>query len=131
MHPGARRPGASSGCCARAANGRAAAALPSSVMNSRRLMAMASPNTWDQTLTDQANTWKGGGYEVGAVQDSNRLLQPNLPTGDIRPLFNHLIGGEQELVWNSQSEPLCCLQIDNQLKSGGPLDWQIGGFRAF
>src|SRR5215207_6089209 len=44
--------------------------------------------------------------------------------------FDHLVGLRLKRERNGEAERACRLEIDDQLELGGPLDGQVGGFRA-
>src|SRR5205085_7248464 len=42
-------------------------------------------------------------------------------------LFDHLVGTQQESLWDSYAERLCRCKIDDQLESGRLFDRKVGG----
>src|SRR6266566_6460132 len=51
-------------------------------------------------------------------------------TRESRTSFNYLVRKSEESGWHGEAEFFGGLQIDNQLKSGGLLDRQLGRVRA-
>jgi len=43
-------------------------------------------------------------------------------------LFDHLVGGGEQRLWNGESERFGGLEIENQLEFGRLYDRKIGGF---
>ena len=52
------------------------------------------------------------------------LLQHNLPKADIRiaakkvPLFDHLVGGDQQFIRDAEAERLDAAEVDHQVELG-------------
>ena len=47
-----------------------------------------------------------------------------------KPLFNHLIGGNQKRLWHGQAERFRGVQVDDELKFGRLHNRQVGGLLA-
>src|SRR5215470_13201738 len=108
-------------CCARTANGHAAAALLRSVMNSRRLI--AAPEAWTPNrsnfyrYTGRAEMSALGQKRTHAVQQSKSALPPiataNADSAKRHVRFTHVgaaMCGSQHLFepqWHDRIEPRC------------------------
>jgi hypothetical protein len=134
------------GCCARAASGQAAAALPSRVMNCRRFMLMpGSQNKASYPL--KSALWKGSGPAVLTRPLTVRFtfhcghsvaLLRTAAVGQLRTLapqqtallFDHLVGAGEQREWQGDAEHLCGLEIDGKLELGRRLHRKVGRLLA-
>jgi hypothetical protein len=53
-----------------------------------------------------------------------------VPLPSDRPLLDHLVGGDKEVLWDDEAECLGDLEIDDQLELGGLYDGQLGRLLA-
>ena len=53
-----------------------------------------------------------------------------VPIADIAALFDHLVGGQKNAIWDGDAKRLGGFEIDNQFEFGGLLYWQFGRFSA-
>src|SRR5262245_2594541 len=144
-------------CCARDARGHAAAALPSSLMTSRRFTAPCIPCTGPKV----AYPCRTAGFQFGLCpfrvirdlrggssttvyvrlapesgQEENVSLSPlcanrrHMHRSKQNHLFDHLVGAQLEFADDGEAERLRCLEIDGELELGRLLDGKIARLRA-
>src|SRR5262249_50884267 len=96
-------------CCARAASGHAAAAPPSSVMNSRLLPRNSIRKR----------------FGINDLPVSSILVRSAHGNS-----FDHLVGAGKQRRWDFEAERLCRLAVDDQIEFAGLHHRQVGGLGA-
>ena len=78
-----------------------------------------------QQFPNWSDVIPNGGIKIQLVRRTYQCACPLSAKSGHRALFDHLVGGDEKLIWDLKSERLRGLAIDDQLVLGRQLYWKL------